>query len=141
MHNPETRHIPLTQLDEPTCWNLLKAHSFGRLALRSGNKIDILVVKYALYNNRIYFQSRAGESFRSIVVSREVAFEIDEARSGSVKSVTVYGQAQWYPYELPIKAQELDDIRLANPADMNWVEVIPESISGHELKILGYPGF
>lgn len=128
---------PLTDLNKETCWALLHAHSIGRLALRSGNKIDILTVKYAVYQGRIYFQSKAGENFSSIVVSRQVAFEIDEARSDTVKSVIVHGTAEWHFHEMPINPAVLDDVRIDSGENMNWVVVTPESISGRELRILG----
>ncbi|MDO4916398.1 MAG: pyridoxamine 5'-phosphate oxidase family protein [Rothia sp. (in: high G+C Gram-positive bacteria)] len=127
---------PLTDLDEETCWELLRAHSIGRLALRAGNNIDIITVKYTLHNGRIYFQSKAGENFSSIVVSRQVGFEIDEARSETVKSVIVYGQAEWHAHELPIDPAVLNEVRLTDSREMHWVEVTPESISGRELNII-----
>lgn len=137
MAEPIPESNAITELSHEKCWALLKAHSIGRLALRSGTLIDILIVKYAVHRGRIYFQSIAGENFKSIVVSRQVAFEIDEARSNTVKSVIVQGTAEWHFHELPINPEILDDVRLESGQDMNWVEAKPESISGRELRILG----
>lgn len=126
---------PLQKLDVETCKRLLNAHSIGRLALTKGNRIDIFSVRYVVHRGKIYFQTTSGDTFKDIVVTREVAFEIDEARSESVKQVSVYGTAHWYPYDVDIAPELLEEARVAETGVMDWVEIVPEKITGRELKL------
>ena len=126
---------PLTELDHATCQRLLNSHSIGRLAISNGHNIDLFAVRYVIENGNIYFQTKAGDNFTSIVVTRKVAFEIDEARTPSVRQVTVYGTAKWFPHDVDIAPELKDEARVASNEHMHWVELIPEKISGRELKL------
>lgn len=131
----EDTQSPLAELDEQTCLRLLNNHSIGRLASSLGNKIDLFAVRYVIHKGKIYFQTKPGDTFSSIVVTRKVAFEIDEARFDSVKQVTVYGTAHWYPYDVDIDTELLEEARVASADVMHWVEITPEKVSGRELKL------
>ena len=54
----------------------------GRLILTDGQHVDVLPVLYAVAHQddkqEIYIRTTRGNKFSSVVVSRRVAFEIDE---------------------------------------------------------------
>ncbi|MFW0109144.1 pyridoxamine 5'-phosphate oxidase family protein [Rothia sp. P13129] len=126
----------LTTLEEEMCWKLINSHNIGRLSLQVGHRIDIFTVKYVVERGHIFFQARAEETFSSIVVSRQVAFEVGEVHQDIVKSVIIHGTAQWYPYDIDLTAEHKAQSSLADPRIMNWVEVIPEEISGRQMSIV-----
>ncbi len=105
------------------------------MALTQGNTVDIIVVRYVLTAGKIYFQSNPSDIFSSIVVSRQVVFEVDRAQEACIQSVIVQGSAHWYPYDPDIDPLLLKQARVASGHTMQWVEIVPHTMSGRELTI------
>jgi len=97
------------------CWERerLHANTLGRLILTDGQHVDVLPVLYAVASQddkqEIYIRTTRGNKFSSVVVSRRVAFEIDETLEDGIRSVIVVGIAHWLPPEMT------PQIRLRNP--------------------------
>lgn len=126
-------HPLLQNLTEDQCWEHLHQESFGRIALYADSKVVVTPIRYVIIDQNFYFQTVSGEQLSSIVVSRIAAVEIDRAdEKGTLLSVTARGTAHWHTHE--IGRPELDHVRLGPvPTAMNWVEFIPESVSGYLL--------
>ncbi len=86
------------------CWERLHANTLGRLILTDGQHVDVLPVLYAVASQddkqEIYIRTTRGNKFSSVVVSRRVAFEIDETLEDGIRSVIVVGIAHWLPPEM-----------------------------------------
>ena len=86
------------------CWERLHANTLGRLILTDGQHVDVLPVLYAVAKQddkqEIYIRTTRGNKFSSVVVSRRVAFEIDETLEDGIRSVIVVGIAHWLPPEM-----------------------------------------
>lgn len=128
-------HPLVEELSEERCWDQLSAQSFGRLALSTDSRIVVTPIRYVVVDGTFYFQTVSREKLKSIVISRLAALEIDSAEDdGTLKSITARGTAHWHTHEIGIK--ELDAVRYGSvPDTMNWVEFVPESVSGHILKL------
>lgn len=127
---------PIHTLSEEQCWQLLADHEFGRLALAAGGEIDIYPVNYVAHEGKIYFRTAAGQKLSEVVISRKAAFEIDEIRDGTARSVVVHGNAHWLTSEADIAAVEDLGLRTYAPTyKTNWVEIEPTAVSGRQFHI------
>ena len=82
-------------LDEEDCWDLLRAHDVGRLAVANGPEVDICPVNYGVDGDGIIFRTNAGR--KMIWASgRPVAFEVDsiDVATRTGWSVVVHGTAR-----------------------------------------------
>lgn len=123
---------PLVRLfDEAECWEQLRVNSAARIALLSGQTVEVTPVRYVISGGRFYFQTVSREKLSSIVVSRQTTLEIDWLEDdGSMATVTVQGKGHWLTSEVGNPA--LEPVRLGSVPDvMNWVEFVPESVSGY----------
>ena len=93
------------------CWERLHANTLGRLILTDGQHVDVLPVLYAVAHQgdtqEIYIRTTRGNKFSSVVVSRRVAFEIDETLEDGIRSVIVVGIAHWLPPEMTTTEENL----------------------------------
>lgn len=126
-------HPLVEELNEDQCWEELRGHSFGRIALSTDGRIVVTPIRYTIVNGTFYFQTVSREKLKSIVVSRIATLEIDGTdESGALKAVTARGTAHWHTHEIGIP--ELDAVRFGSVPDaMNWVEFTPDNVSGHIL--------
>lgn len=120
-------------LTEDQCWERFHSASFGRIALYANSRVAVTPIRYVIVGGKFYFQTVSREKLSSIVVSRIAAVEIDNAEDdGTLLSVTARGTAHWHTHEIAIP--ELDAVRFGSvPSPMNWVEFVPESVSGYVL--------
>ena len=91
---------PDESISAEKCWERLHANTLGRLVMTDGQHVDVLPVLYAVANQEIYIRTTRGNKFSSVVVSRRVAFEIDETLEDGIRSVIVVGVAHWLPPEM-----------------------------------------
>ena len=124
-----------TELSEQTCWERLHANTLGRLVIADGNTVEVLPVLYGISEKEIYVRTTRGERFSSVVVSRHVAFEIDELLFDGVRSVIVQGIAHWLPPEMTPRLVEKFDNRTTD-SHTQWVQIIPRSIKGREYSLI-----
>jgi hypothetical protein len=76
MTSPNPHDLP--RIDEQRCWDLLRSHPFGRLAVAAAGVIDIYPVNHGVLDRGLYFRTAEGTKLASVVIGRDVAFEIDE---------------------------------------------------------------
>jgi hypothetical protein len=85
----------LVSLSDDECWQLLRSHELGRLAVAADGRPDIFPVNYAVDGSDIVIRTAAGFKLAAAVLGPGVAFEIDgydeERRAGW--SVVVHGPA------------------------------------------------
>lgn len=91
----DAHHDPSEVLDEPTCWELLRGTSVGRLAVDVAGQPDIFPINFVVDGSSIVFRTAAGTKLAAAVLMRHIAFEIDgyEPDDRSVWSVVVKGVA------------------------------------------------
>ncbi len=85
----------ISELDDATCWELLRRGRVGRLAVSIKNRPDIFPVNYRVDDDAIVIKTAPGLKLAAATLGAAVAFEIDEldeaARTGA--SVVVKGRA------------------------------------------------
>lgn len=86
----------LEMLDRGECDALLAAHSFGRVAVWSGEHPAVLPVLYGMLDGDVVFRTAPGEKLIAAVLGQEVVFEIDAAEPARHTgwSVNVVGRAE-----------------------------------------------
>lgn len=125
---------PLSFLTEAECWEMLNQQTVGRLSLSTGQSLDVIPVHFMVLGGFLYFQVVSTERLSSVVVSRQVAFEVDVVEKGEIRSVLVHGQAHWHTQEAGLDAR-LERVRIgAASENLDWVEVIPDQVSGRILR-------
>lgn len=86
----------LETLSAEECQTLLANHSFGRVAVWSGEHPAVLPVLYRLLDGDVVFGTAPGEKLVAAVLGQEVVFEIDgiEPARRTGWSVNVVGRAE-----------------------------------------------
>ena len=122
------------------CWERLHANTLGRLILTDGQHVDVLPVLYAVASQddkqEIYIRTTRGNKFSSVVVSRRVAFEIDETLEDGIRSVIVVGIAHWLPPEMTPQIVRTFDLPDSETHEMQWVRIAPQTVYGREYPLL-----
>ena len=122
------------------CWERLHANTLGRLILTDGQHVDVLPVLYAVASQddkqEIYIRTTRGNKFSSVVVSRRVAFEIDETLEDGIRSVVVVGVAHWLPPEMTPQIVRTFDLPDSDTHEMQWVRIAPQTVYGREYPLL-----
>ena len=123
------------------CWERLHANTLGRLILTDGQHVDVLPVLYAVASQddkqEIYIRTTRGNKFSSVVVSRRVAFEIDEPLPEGIRTVIVQGVAHWLPNEMtPDVVHTLGLRHFSDGNKMQWVRIEPRKVYGREYRLV-----
>jgi nitroimidazol reductase NimA-like FMN-containing flavoprotein (pyridoxamine 5'-phosphate oxidase superfamily) len=86
----------LETLSAEECESLLANHSFGRVAVWSGEHPAVLPVLYRLLDGDVVFRTAPGDKLVAAVLGDEVVFEIDgiEPARRTGWSVNVVGRAE-----------------------------------------------
>lgn len=86
----------LETLSAEECETLLANHSFGRVAVWSGDHPAVLPVLYRLLDGDVVFRTAPGEKLIAAALGQEVVFEIDavEPARRTGWSVNVVGRAE-----------------------------------------------
>jgi uncharacterized protein len=83
------------ELDQSACWQLLRDHEVGRLAVAIASHPDIFPINYVVDHGTIVFRTNEGTKLAGAVLGLAVAFEIDgyDPQAGEAWSVVVKGRA------------------------------------------------
>ena len=127
---------PDESISAEKCWERLHANTLGRLVMTDGQHVDVLPVLYAVANQEIYIRTTRGNKFSSVVVSRRVAFEIDETLEDGIRSVIVVGVAHWLPPEMTPQIVRTFDLPDSDTHEMQWVRIVPRNVYGREYPLL-----
>ncbi len=83
----------VTELAPEACWDLLRRHQFGRLALTVGGEPEIFPINYVVQGSTLVFRTAPGTKLAALTVNDIVALEVDGFDQQSGWSVVVKGQA------------------------------------------------
>lgn len=123
-------------LSEATCWTLLEAGDFARLAVTIEGGVDIFPVNYLVTGSIIYFRSAPGSKLIAITANPNVALEVDGTRQKKRWSVVVKGRAQRLGSDAEIEASGVLDLQTASPTSKwNYVRIMPAEISGRRFRL------
>jgi nitroimidazol reductase NimA-like FMN-containing flavoprotein (pyridoxamine 5'-phosphate oxidase superfamily) len=127
----------VTELSDEESWELLNQHVLGRLAYHLATEVHIVPVNYAVVDRRILFRTTPGSKLLGVILSADVAFEIDEVDPASAvaRSVVLRGVAS-----------RLDDAQVRARGEQGphpWVEweteevvaIWPTSLSGRSFRL------
>ena len=79
------------ELTEQECWDFLRERSFGRLAYRMADEVNIVPINAAVDGSRLLFRTAEGSKLLGIHMSEKVAFEADEVGDAMAVSVVAKG--------------------------------------------------
>ena len=86
---------PIAELTSDECWEMLRQHSFGRLAFHLVGEVHITPINYAVDGqNRIIFITSEGSKLFGVTANKDVAFEVDEIVDDRATSVIIRGRAK-----------------------------------------------
>jgi nitroimidazol reductase NimA-like FMN-containing flavoprotein (pyridoxamine 5'-phosphate oxidase superfamily) len=86
--------IPTTEdLDVRASWELLRSHTYGRVAVTHLGQPEIYPVNYLVMQGRIRFATAPGAKLLGVLLDGRVAFEIDGIEGDTAWSVLVKGTA------------------------------------------------
>lgn len=96
-------------LGDDECRRLLGEGSFGRIAFHAGGMIEIFPVNYAFADGRIVLRTAPGTKLAGMLISADVAVEIDEIGPERAWSVVAHGPAR----------------RIEDDEELAWAEGLP----------------
>ena len=125
-------------LSEEQCWSLLASAEVGRLAMVVSHEVDIFPVNYVVDDRSLVFRTAEGTKLVEVVISGNVAFEVDgyEPEHGRAWSVVCKGQAvRIDTFDEIYKAQELPLFPWNHSPKDQFVRIRPHSISGRRFTV------
>ncbi len=132
MRDKYDRH-GLMVLSEDQCYERLRMHHIGRLAIATANGPEIYPVNYAISKQReVIFRSTIGRKWVQAIWGHTVGFEIDDysIESHTGFSVLLTGKPKAVD---EADHEELGRLRVrawGSPEATQWVRIVPERISG-----------
>ena len=122
----------LSEMAKEQCWEALGTASVGRLAVRSGDGVDVFPVNFTVHEKAIYLRSAPGSKLAAITESPSVAFEVDGSRGQDhYWSVVVRGTAERLAYDSEIVGSGVLGLATSTPtAKWNFIRITPTAISG-----------
>ena len=131
-----SEHSPVTAIPEDTCWQMLSAEEFGRLAFHLADEVHLVPINYAVdERRRIVFRTAEGSKLLGLTMDADVAFEIDHVEEDEATSVVVRGRARQLEGH---EADETDQLRLRAWVDtvkFNTIAVEVDEITGRRFEL------
>jgi nitroimidazol reductase NimA-like FMN-containing flavoprotein (pyridoxamine 5'-phosphate oxidase superfamily) len=113
------------------CWHFLHMSDVGRLAVRTGDDIDVFPVNYLVDKQLLYFRSAPGSKLVDVTRSPNVTFQTDGTGDYYVWSVVVKGRAERVSYDAEIDDSGIARLRSLSPTDKwNFVRITPGTVTG-----------
>lgn len=117
-------------------WEALHANEFGRLAFHLAGEVHIVPINYATDGEVVLFRTSQGNKLLGIVMSADVAFEIDGYDSAHAWSVIVRGNARVLETTDEQARAEASRLRSWVPTDKDvFVEITPREVSGRRFDL------
>ncbi len=126
-------------LDEAQCWELLKAHEVGRLAMTMAGECEIFPMNYVVYDGTVLVRTAEGTKLASLSAAMPVAFEIDgyDPASNEAWSVVLKGRAEVLQRLEEIYAAEDLPLFPWNIAPKHWfVRLHPRRLEGRRFSVV-----
>ena len=134
-----TQHDPMEELAPHECWELLRHHDLGRLAVAIENHPDIFPINYVTDHGTVVFRTAEGTKLAAAVLGVGVAFEIDglDASIGEAWSVVVKGTA----VEIERMQEVFDALDLPlfpwhTAPKHRFVRIVPHLITGRRFRVV-----
>lgn len=135
-------HEGMTELDGPSCWQLLAEAEIGRLAVAVAGDVEIFPVSLVTDHETIVFRTAEGTKFSAAVIGPRVAFEADgyDPVAGEAWSVVVKGKAREVAMtELPPEASFSSLFPWHAARKDRVVRIVPGSVSGRRFAVATQP--
>lgn len=127
---------PIHGMSRDECWRELRRHEFGRLAFHLAGEVHIVPINYATDREVLLFRTAQGNKLLGVVMSSDVAFEIDGHDSEQAWSVVVRGRARVLESTDDRERAEASRLRSWVPTDKDvFVEITPQEISGRRFDL------
>ena len=127
----------ILELDEHQCWELLRSHEVGRLAVAIANHPDIFPINYVVDHASVVFRTAEGTKLQAATGDTPVALEADgvNADTGVAWSVVIKGQAA--PVQNPQEVMDTVGLLLfpwqAGKKE-HFVRITPDTVTGRRFK-------
>jgi nitroimidazol reductase NimA-like FMN-containing flavoprotein (pyridoxamine 5'-phosphate oxidase superfamily) len=122
-------------LSTELCWSALESAELGRLAVISGDDVDIFPINFVVDGTRIYFRSAPGSKLDAVSHNSRVALEIDGIDEAAAYSVVVKGRAERLEAPSDIdKAEALDLQPWVPTVKLRWVRIQPSEVTGRAFR-------
>ena len=129
-------HSPVTELDDDTCWSMLHAQEFGRLAFHLADEVHLVPINYAVdAQRRLVFRTSEGSKLLGLTMNADVAFEIDEYTEEHARSVVVRGRARQLDGHEADEAEQLPLRPWVNTAKFNTIAIVVDEITGRQFEL------
>jgi nitroimidazol reductase NimA-like FMN-containing flavoprotein (pyridoxamine 5'-phosphate oxidase superfamily) len=131
----------VTELSIESCWEMLRAEEFGRLAFRVVDEVHIAPINYVVVDESLFFATAEGTKLLAVAMDSPVAFEIDRIGADSARSVVVRGRSRLLAED---EAHRLEDLPLRTwtpTLKYDVVEIVPEVVTGREFELVRSHGF
>jgi nitroimidazol reductase NimA-like FMN-containing flavoprotein (pyridoxamine 5'-phosphate oxidase superfamily) len=130
-----TSDDPITELTPEQCWEMLRGDEFGRLAFRLVDEVHITPINYAVDGDSLLFRTAEGDKLLGVVMSSQVAFEIDTYGEDTARSVVVRGTARILDEDEEHRAENVPLRSWVGTAKYNVVEIRPSVVSGRQFEL------
>ncbi len=123
------------KLTRAECWHFLREHEFGRLAFHLAGEVHITPINYAVDGETLLFRTAQGNKLLGIVMSDDVAFEIDDHSGDRAWSVVVRGRARRLEGEEVYRAEHVGVRPWVGQDKHEVVEITPSEITGRRFEV------
>ena len=123
------------KLTHEECWEFLRAHEFGRLAFHLSGEVHITPINYAVDEETLLFRTGQGNKLLGIVMSDDVAFEIDDFSGDHAWSVVVRGKARRLEGQEIYRAEHVGVRPWVGQDKHEVVEITPTGITGRAFDV------
>jgi nitroimidazol reductase NimA-like FMN-containing flavoprotein (pyridoxamine 5'-phosphate oxidase superfamily) len=118
-------------LEAEECWELLRSVDVGRLAVATGDDVEIFPVNFIVEERRLLFRTSPGTKLVELARNRRVAFETDGWTDASAWSVVVKGEASELDYPSELRHAQRTGLETWAPDEKDrYVEITPSRITG-----------
>ena len=122
----ETQH-----LEAEECWSLLRRTKVGRLALASGDDVEIFPVNHLVDDKRLLFRTAPGTKLVETARGKNVAFEVDGWSDEEAWSVVLKGRAEELDYPSALRHAKRTGLESWAPDEKShYVEITPTRLTG-----------
>lgn len=125
----------ITRLTPEQCWEMLHEEEFGRLAFRLVDEVHITPINYAVDGESLLFRTAEGDKLLGVVMSAQVAFEIDRYGEDIARSVVVRGNARLLGEDEAHRAENVPLRSWVRTVKYNEVEIEATVVSGREFEL------
>jgi uncharacterized protein len=137
-NSPATDRHGLEVLSLAQCLTLLRSRPLGRLAYVDRGAPTVVPVNHLVDGATVVMRTLAGGKLDAALVGKPVAFQLDDhdPARGTGWSVVVRGNAELLEDEDRIAryADELDSWAIAEGADVAWIRIVADDVSGRRLR-------